>query len=69
MTSYTTTATAEPVRAAAAGQTLLGALIALLLAFDVVDWTETQTAVVIGFYVAIVGLWNAVGVRNKVTPA
>lgn len=36
-----------------AGATLVAAIIALLLGFDIVTWTQAQTALVLGVYAAV----------------
>lgn len=36
-----------------AGATLVAAIIALLLGFDIVTWTQTQVALVLGVYAAV----------------
>ncbi len=64
MADFTST---EPVRGAAAIQTLLAALIALAVGFGWVDWSTEQIGLIIGGYAALV-LVIGEFTRSKVSP-
>jgi hypothetical protein len=46
----------------------VNALIALAIGFEWVNWTDTQTALVVGVWNAVVALILVLVVRAKVTP-
>lgn len=60
--------TGEPVRLGAAIVAAAQALLAVLLGFELVDWTLAQVGLVQGLLVALVALASQV-VRARVTPA
>lgn len=60
--------TTEPVRWAASVQTLIGAVIALLIAFNAWNPTDGQQTAIFGAYAAVILVWGQY-TRNKVTPA
>ncbi len=59
--------TREPVRWAVGIPGLATAVIALLLGFDVVDWTQDQTALVLAVVTAVIAVLGG-RARAKVTP-
>jgi len=59
---------AEPVAITEAVKTLLIATLALLLGFEVIDMTDAQMALILGFYGAAALVVQVLFVRNAVTP-
>jgi len=59
---------AEPVAITEAVKTLLIATLALLLGFEVIDMTDAQMALILGFYGAVALVVQVLFVRNAVTP-
>lgn len=59
---------AEPVRFWAAIMGLIAAAIAVLIGFEIVNWTMEQVGLIIGFFTAVGVLFQFFFVRNKVTP-
>ena len=66
--SARTLAAAEPVAVGAGILATTQAFLAVLLVFEIVDWTPVQVGTIQAFLVALVGAVAAV-VRSKVTPA
>lgn len=58
----------EPVALTGALTVVVNAVIALAIGFEWVTWTDTQTALVVGVWNAVVALILVVVVRSKVTP-
>lgn len=58
----------EPVRFWSAVTGLVAAVFALLVGFEVVNWTSEQIALIMGVLAAVGVLFQFFFVRNKVTP-
>lgn len=57
----------EPVAVAASFDGIVKAVVAVLIGFNVINWSDTQTALVIALETAVVGFIMLL-VRGSVTP-
>lgn len=60
--------TKEPVAITGALTQLVTAIIAALVGFDVVSWTQEQIGLVLGVWAAITAVVLVLWTRSKVTP-
>lgn len=68
MEAVTEPKTTEPVAIGGAVVVTVNSLLAILVGFEIVDWTEVQIGLIIGFVNNLVILAGVLFARGRVTP-